>query len=102
MSAVLLILAFLTLIGVVTAGGRRLLTNHARALGIDSVGDYLNYVPRKEAEIEDAIDLTVKGVALAALDVVIGPLAPMPLFFGVRRLLRSRMLPTYLPEPGER
>ena len=104
MPALLMFLLFIAIIGAVTAIGWHLLSRRAQALGLDSVGDYLAQVPRTEAEIEDAIDLTVKGLVLAVLGVAIGPLiliAPVPLFYGVRKLLRSRLLPTEATETAE-
>jgi hypothetical protein len=76
----------------------------ARVAGFASVGAYLSAPPRSDAERRDAVDLTLKGVAVCALGLLYPPLllvGLLPFFFGARKVAYG-MIGLGLVDDGDR
>ena len=90
-------LFFLLLLVLVVAGMvmvLRLLSRRAREFGYASRAEYVRAAPRTDAEKRDAVDLTLRGVALCVLGVLFAPFVLVglnPLFYGGRKVVYASM-----------
>ena len=90
-------LFFLLLLVLVVAGivmVLRLLSRRAQEFGYPSRAAYLRAAPRTDAEKRDAVDLTLRGVALCVLGVLFAPfvlVGLIPLFYGGRKVVYASM-----------
>ena len=67
----------------------RLLSRRATEFGYPSTGAYLRAVPQTDAEKRDAVDLTLRGVALCVLGALFSPfvlIGLVPMFYGGRKV----------------
>jgi hypothetical protein len=72
----------------------RMLSRRARQFDYPSRAAYLRAAPRTDAEKRDAVDLTLRGVALCVLGVVFPPFVLaglIPLFYGGRKVVYASM-----------
>jgi hypothetical protein len=72
----------------------RMLSVRARAFGYPSRGAYLRAAPRTDAEKRDAVDLTLRGIALCVLGGLFAPfvlVGLIPLFYGGRKVAYASM-----------
>ena len=89
---ILLVMLTLVVAGVVVM--LRLLSRRATAFGYPSMGAYLRAAPKTDAEKRDAVDLTLRGVALCVLGVLFSPfvlIGLVPMFYGGRKMAYASM-----------
>jgi len=72
----------------------RMLSRRAGAFGYPSRAAYLRAAPQTDAEKRDAVDLTLRGIALCVLGVLFAPcvlVGLVPLFYGGRKVVYASM-----------
>jgi len=87
---ILFMFLLLAVIGLLIWIGKVLLAKRARALGYESVQQYLYAVPSSDAQKYDATDLALKGVVMTCLGVLFAPLmfvGLLPLYYGFRKVI---------------
>jgi len=87
-----LLLLVLVIVGLVMV--LRTLSRRAREFGYPSRAAYLRAAPRTDAEKRDAVDLTLRGIALCVLGGLFAPfvlVGLIPLFYGGRKVVYASM-----------
>jgi len=92
LTLIILLVVVATIIALAVAV--RGLHRRARRGGFGSIGAYLRAVPRSDEEKQDAVDLSLKGLALCLAGLVLPPLVLVgifPLYYGLRKVINASM-----------